>query len=155
MSLHARLSGPADAALLHRLHGRIFSPPTLGESYWQGERDTPPALCVLIERDAEAIAYCDGYVAGGEGDIVSIGTAPEARGQGAGGLALRAFLEAAAARGAERISLEVGAGNAAAQRLYRRFGFEEAGRRRAYYADGSDALIFSRADRLAAGSGRD
>lgn len=41
-------------------------------------------------------------------------------------------------------TLEVRAGNAAAVALYRRLGFEEVGRRRRYYADGSDALLMTR-----------
>ena len=37
--------------------------------------------------------------------------------------------------------LEVSGGNAAAIKLYQNLGFEEAGTRRGYYSDGSDALI--------------
>ena len=50
-----------------------------------------------------------------------------------------------AAHGAERLILEVSAGNDAARALYRGAGFTEIGRRRAYYPDGSDALVLERA----------
>jgi ribosomal-protein-alanine N-acetyltransferase len=41
--------------------------------------------------------------------------------------------------------LEVSEANGAARALYAAAGFEEAGRRRRYYADGSDALVLRRA----------
>lgn len=40
--------------------------------------------------------------------------------------------------------LEVKAGNERAAALYRRLGFVEVGRRRAFYADGADALLMRR-----------
>lgn len=40
--------------------------------------------------------------------------------------------------------LEVKAHNVRAIRLYQRHGFQEVGRRRRFYADGSDALLMSR-----------
>ena len=47
--------------------------------------------------------------------------------------------------GLVRHTLEVRAGNVAAQALYRKFGFEEAGVRKGYYQDnGEDAIIMWR-----------
>jgi ribosomal-protein-alanine N-acetyltransferase len=63
------------------------------------------------------------------------------RRRGLGGQLLAALLERSAGLGAERATLEVAAGNAAALALYRSLGFREAGIRRAYYRDGQDALI--------------
>jgi ribosomal-protein-alanine N-acetyltransferase len=40
--------------------------------------------------------------------------------------------------------LEVKASNKGAQRLYAKLGFEEVGRRRRYYSDGSDAVLMRR-----------
>lgn len=48
------------------------------------------------------------------------------------------------ARGATASSLEVRSGNAAAQRLYYRFGFQLVGRRPGYYQDnGEDAMLMT------------
>lgn len=48
----------------------------------------------------------------------------------------------ARSRGATALTLEVRVSNAAAQAMYRRFGFAPAGARKAYYADtGEDALV--------------
>ena len=46
--------------------------------------------------------------------------------------------------GVERCFLEVRTGNFGALAFYRALGFERAGRRPAYYRDGSDALVYSR-----------
>lgn len=46
--------------------------------------------------------------------------------------------------GAARIFLEVSVENAAARRLYARAGYTQIGRRKAYYADGTDALVLEK-----------
>jgi ribosomal-protein-alanine N-acetyltransferase len=55
----------------------------------------------------------------------------------------RAF-ESAATLGARAMFLEVSVTNIAAQALYTRAGFEQAGRRREYYSDRSDAMVLRR-----------
>lgn len=61
------------------------------------------------------------------------------------GVATTLLLDAirhAAATGSRQVSLEVAAGNAGAQALYRRFGFVPVGIRRGYYpVTGEDALV--------------
>jgi len=53
-------------------------------------------------------------------------------------------LSAAREAGARLATLEVRAGNTAAQALYRQFGFQEVGRRPKYYTDNrEDALIMT------------
>ncbi len=54
---------------------------------------------------------------------------------------MRALMTEAAARGAGELFLEVSEQNAPARALYARLGASEAGRRRRYYPDGSDALV--------------
>jgi ribosomal-protein-alanine N-acetyltransferase len=54
------------------------------------------------------------------------------------------LLELAREMRATRLTLEVRAGNEAAQALYRGFGFDVVGRRPRYYTDdGEDALVMS------------
>ncbi|MDO3410482.1 GNAT family N-acetyltransferase [Saccharibacillus sp. CPCC 101409] len=68
-----------------------------------------------------------GYVAD---DVPELGMAllPEARGLGLGTALLEALFEKLREDGVERVSLSVDPGNEPAVKLYRRFGFEEAGR---------------------------
>ena len=82
-------------------------------------------------------------MAGEGGDVSSVAVWPDLRGQGLAAAAMRGFLGQAARRGAAVIHLEVSEANAAARRLYGRLGFEAVGRREAYYADGSDALVLA------------
>jgi ribosomal-protein-alanine N-acetyltransferase len=82
-------------------------------------------------------------VAADEAEILTLAVAPEARRTGLGRALLDAACEAARAAGAVRLFLEVSATNQAARALYDAAGFQQIGRRRRYYADGSDALTMS------------
>ena len=76
--------------------------------------------------------------------LYSIAVAGAARGHGLGAHLLAACEQAAGDAGAQRMRLEVRAGNHAAIALYKRAGYRQTGRRAAYYADGEDALNFER-----------
>jgi ribosomal-protein-alanine N-acetyltransferase len=79
-----------------------------------------------------------------EAHITTFGVHPEWRRQGIGRRLMVRLLELAEEMRASRMTLEVRAGNLAAQALYRRFGFEVAGRRTHYYTDdGEDALVMT------------
>jgi ribosomal-protein-alanine N-acetyltransferase len=80
-------------------------------------------------------------IAADEAEILTLAVAPAARRQGHGTALMAAALAAARARGAAAMLLEVAEGNAAARALYAALGFVPVGRRRRYYADGTDALI--------------
>jgi ribosomal-protein-alanine N-acetyltransferase len=76
-----------------------------------------------------------------EAEVLTLAVIPAMRRRGVAAALLRRAMAEAAARGAGALFLEVSTRNAAAQALYRRFGFIEVGRRRRYYPDGSDALV--------------
>lgn len=76
--------------------------------------------------------------------LYSLAVAPLARGRGVGGFLLAASVAAARADGRRELRLEVAVHNRAAIRLYLDCGFHLAGRRRAYYGDGSDAMCLRR-----------
>ncbi|MBL0968482.1 MAG: GNAT family N-acetyltransferase [Brevundimonas sp.] len=84
-----------------------------------------------------------------EAEILTLAVRPEARGRGEGGRLTAGGVAGAAARGAERVFLEVADDNVSALAVYRRGGFAEVGRRPRYYArpDGSrrDAILLARA----------
>jgi ribosomal-protein-alanine N-acetyltransferase len=79
-----------------------------------------------------------------EAHITVLAIDPAYRQLGLGQAILYALLVSANKRGLEWATLEVRAGNAAAIRLYEKFGFREVGRRKRYYSDGEDALILWR-----------
>ena len=143
--IRTRLFAPQDAGPLGEVHRASFEEPLFGPSYWRADRARPPALCVVAEADdGRLLAYCDGFTAGEGGDVNSIAVVPAARGQGVGVRVLEAFLDAARARGAAVIHLEVATDNAPALALYRRAGFERVGTRRDYYGRGADAAVLAR-----------
>ena len=87
-------------------------------------------------------------IAADEAEILSVAVARAQRGRGLGQALLRLHLGRLAGRGVRSVFLEVGEDNAAACRLYDNAGFEEVGRRKAYYAQGaagtSTALVLRR-----------
>lgn len=79
-----------------------------------------------------------------EAHVATIATHPDWRGRGIGERILIALLREAQHRRAMSVTLEVRVSNLVAQNLYRKYGFEEVGRRRAYYQDNrEDALLMS------------
>jgi ribosomal-protein-alanine N-acetyltransferase len=78
-------------------------------------------------------------VAADEAEILTIGVTK--RRLGIGRALLDAGLTKARALGAASMFLEVAADNAAGIKFYAQAGFVEVGRRKAYYADGQDALV--------------
>jgi len=82
-----------------------------------------------------------GGVAADEAEILTLAVSPAHRSLGLGTALLRAAMRRAAALGAASMVLEVAVTNRAARALYAAHGFAEAGTRRNYYSDGTDALI--------------
>jgi ribosomal-protein-alanine N-acetyltransferase len=76
--------------------------------------------------------------------IATIATHPDFRRQGIAQALLAQVLKLGVEEGAVSSSLEVRASNLAAQAMYRKFGYEETGRRLRYYKDnGEDAILMT------------
>lgn len=79
---------------------------------------------------------------GDDAHVTTIATASARRGQGIGTRLMYLLAREAVRSDKSALTLEVRAGNIAAQALYRRFGLVPAGVRKNYYADlGEDALV--------------
>jgi ribosomal-protein-alanine N-acetyltransferase len=79
-----------------------------------------------------------------EAHIATIATHPDYRRRGVAARLMADGLAESLRKGASLATLEVRAGNTAAQELYRQFGFEVAGRRPRYYRDNfEDAVIMT------------
>jgi len=135
----------ADATLLARLHAQCFV-----DSWDEG------AFASLLQNDHSfaLIAHADsgdtaaGFIliqsAADEAEILSLGVLPARRRHGVASALVHAIGQAAHARKAKFMFLEVDVNNIAARALYNRLGFKEAGLRRGYYRSCdslSDALI--------------
>jgi ribosomal-protein-alanine N-acetyltransferase len=76
--------------------------------------------------------------------LLNVAVAPPERRRGVGRRLVEDLFAYARAHGVARVLLEVRASNAAAIALYESFGFDRARVRKAYYADGEDALEMAR-----------
>jgi len=110
-------------------------------------------FATLLEEPSTLVAARDrgfalGRVAGPEAELLTLAVHPEARRRGLGRALVDAFEEAAAARGAAEVLLEVAVTNAAARALYGGLGYVAVGRRPGYYrraaAPPVDALVLRR-----------
>lgn len=90
------------------------------------------------------LAYGGFWTMGPEVHIVTVATHPDYRRQGLGRALMAAMIERAQAGGAAEVTLEVRAGNHAAQTLYAQIGFIVVGKRKGYYRDnGEDAVLMT------------
>lgn len=78
-----------------------------------------------------------------EAEILTLGVIPAARRGGLGRALLAASLQEMRHRDIRDVFLEVADDNRAAQALYRQAGFRVKGRRRQYYENSRDALMFT------------
>lgn len=133
----------ADLDAIDALAQAAFARPWPRQAY-ADELGRPHARVDLARLGARPVGYAITWTIVDEVDLLEIATAPDVRRRGVGH-ALLAALCARADRGDVRqVTLEVRAGNAAARGLYERHGFAVVTVRRAYYADGEDAIVMMR-----------
>ena len=143
------------AGTLARIHAAAFA--GLGRA-WSG-----PEILALMNEPIVAVRLAhhegaDGALipvgfalyraTAGEAELLTVAVAPDAQRAGLGRELIEACIAGAASGGAERLFLEVGAGNAAALALYGKAGFRECGRRKGYYqrpgGSREDAIVMER-----------
>lgn len=108
---------------------------------WGTELADPQRPGLGLGRDGQLQAMACGWLILDELHITLVAVDPGQRRRGLGRQVLGGLLEIAGGQGAERATLEVACGNAAALALYQSLGFRQAGRRPGYYRNGDDALI--------------
>ncbi len=142
-------TGPQDAAAIAATHARLFDEPWDPHSIASLlENPATVALVTTPAVEAGVAGFVIAHVAADEAEVLSIGVAPEWQRRGLGELLLRKVGDAAAARGATRLYVDVAEDNVAALALYTRLGFAATGRRKGYYAHRDappcDALLLVR-----------
>ncbi len=119
---------PEDAAAMARLHASSFDP-AWPESDMHGHINSdlvvgygdPLAAFVILRLSAD------------QGEILTLVTDPDHRGQGLAGQVLSEAEKHAAQQGVDILFLEVAEDNDPARALYKKLGYERIGRRPAYY----------------------
>lgn len=109
--------------------------------------DNPRVFFSVARQDVRGalVGYVVAWYVLDEGELANLTITPALRKRGMGGVLLDAMLNDASSRGVTHIYLEVRESNTAARRLYDTRGFEEVGRRTAYYRNPKeDALVLRR-----------
>ena len=100
------------------------------------------SLRPALELNGVIVAQSFSHLVLDELHILNLAVHPDFRRKGIGRELLRQLLSTGYRKGATHALLEVRVSNAAAQELYRSFGFQQVGIRKAYYADNrEDALL--------------
>ncbi len=131
----------ANAAQIASLEAMLFSD-AWSEGSVAATLSSPLSAAFAVEISGKTVGYLICSLLRPEGELLRIGVHPLYRRKGLGSRLMEAFFREAMARGCTELFLEVRADNETAIALYRRFGFEENGLRRAYYKNPTaDALL--------------
>ncbi len=136
-----RTMGPQDVAAVARLEAAVYPQPW-SATLFQAELGRDDRRYVTVHDGDRLLGYGGVLVLLDEAHITTVVVDPDARGQGLGARILLELLQSGIDMGATAATLEVRAGNVAANRLYTGFGFAPVGVRPRYYADtDEDAII--------------
>jgi ribosomal-protein-alanine N-acetyltransferase len=141
MNLLIRKMTLDDVPVVIQLDKISFSLPWPERSFRFELTDNPASRCWVAEVDHRIIGMIVAWMLADEVHIATIATHPEFRRQGIAFRLLSHTLSHARQEGASSSFLEVRESNLAAQEMYRKFGYEVAGRRRRYYRDNDEDAI--------------
>lgn len=134
-----------DVKAMAYLDTLCFAAPWSETSFRQEVTANNLALYLVSEIDGALTGYAGVWAIVDEGHITNVAVHPDCRRQGIARALMQVLIRSCEEAGILRQTLEVRPSNEAALRLYKGFGFREAGRRKGYYEDnGEDALIMWR-----------
>jgi [ribosomal protein S18]-alanine N-acetyltransferase len=141
---------PEDIPAVMAIDRESFPNPWPENTYWYELRENRTAHLLVIQsrENSEVVGVAGYWLVVDEVHISTLAVRPDWRSRGVGTVLLAGMLRQAAGLGATSATLEVRTGNQAAQVLYRKFGFQIAGRRKGYYKDNSEDALLMTADRL-------
>ena len=148
MNLIIRRMTVEDVPAAHQIDVSSFTLPWPERSLRFEMTDNPAARCWVAELDGRLGGMLILWMIVDEAHIATIATHPSYRRQGIASSLLAEALKFAYAEGARSALLEVRAGNLAAQEMYRKFGFDEVGRRERYYKDNHEDAVLMTLHRL-------
>lgn len=141
-------AAPEHADELSALHGTLFDP-AWDSAAFLGLLHHPGSTAFLARAGTppQTTGFILGQLAADEAEILTIGVGKASQRRGIGRRLIEALARAARRAEARRLFLEVAADNIPALVLYKKLGFEEVGRRKAYYqrpgAQPEDALTLA------------
>ncbi len=123
------------------LDHKSFSLPWPERSFRFEVTENPASHCWVAEMDEKVVGMIVVWLIVDEAHVATIATHPDFRRQGIAKRLLSHALLRLIEEGARSSFLEVRESNLAAQEMYRKFGYEETGRRRRYYSDNDEDAI--------------
>lgn len=141
MNLLIRKMTLEDVPAVVQLDQISFSLPWPERSFRFEVTDNPASRCWVAEQDEQIVGMVVAWLFVDELHIATIATHPGFRRQGIASRLLTHALLQAMEDGARSSFLEVRESNLPAQAMYRKFGYEESGRRRRYYRDNNEDAI--------------
>ena len=144
--LLVRRGRPGDLEALLELEKRAFSTDHISPRAFRRFLGSPNAETIVVEYDGKLAGYALVLFRSGSATarLYSIAVAHHSAGRGVGPTLIAAAEQAALDRGCVVMRLEVHEGNTAAISRYRKSGYSQFGRHRAYYEDKGDALRFQK-----------
>lgn len=134
----------ADVEAVHAIECACFAIPWSKEAFITEVVENKCARYLVLKEDGVPVAYAGVWFVLDEGHITNIAVRPDRQGNGYGEKITRALMQLSSDTGMAFLELEVRTSNTAAQRLYRKLGFQDVGLRKRYYADtGEDALLMA------------
>ena len=144
MNFHIRRMTVEDVPAVAKLDQLAFTLPWTERSFHFEVTSNPASRCWVAEQAGLIVGVIVAWLLVDEVHIATIATHPNFRRQGIAQALLVHVLKSGAAEGALSSFLEVRASNFVAQAMYRKFGYEETGRRPRYYKDnGEDAILMT------------
>jgi [ribosomal protein S18]-alanine N-acetyltransferase len=112
------------------------------QSIFETELKTKGCCYVRLQDSKNILAYGGFWQIFEEAHLTTLAVDPQYQGIGLGALLLGHLMTVAQSQEAHWMTLEVRPSNQQAIKLYQRYGFGELGRRKGYYPDNEDALLF-------------
>lgn len=132
----------SDCAELAALDRVCFAVPWSEKSFFE-ETENPNARYFIARDENKIVGYCGFWRVADEGQVMNIAVLPEYRRRGIAAMLIECMINAA--ENLEQLVLEVRESNIGAIRLYEKFGFEVAGRRKKFYhSPEEDGLVMIR-----------
>jgi len=144
MSAEIRRMTLEDLPAVISLDKLSFSLPWPERSFRFELTENSASRCWVAEMDGKIVGMIVAWLLVDEAHIATLATHPDHRGQGIARNLLMYALRYMSKEGAVTSFLEVRESNIPAQEMYRKFGYEEVGRRKRYYKDtNEDAILMT------------
>jgi len=141
MNFSIRKMTEADVSTVTALDKISFSLPWPERSFRFEVTDNPASRCWVAEVDECVVGMIVAWLFVDEVHIATLATHPDFRRQGIAQKLLTHTLRYTSDEGAVSSFLEVRESNIAAQEMYRKFGYENTGRRKRYYKDNDEDAV--------------